>query len=488
MELEKMDPKPTQSSGAMSDSSYTDDLGMRRHTDWRAVTMAGFVTFLAAVENTVVGMSEWPYMHTIDPEATSQFFGLVSSVSKCGHALFAVAFAYWSYRAQSTKMPLIVGRIIAFVSCCIYLCVELLPEGRRYLMLFCYFLFGIASSSSTILRGYIAAVSTTEDRARAYSSIVVANMLSVVVGPVCQLAFSRMRYPGFVLIEGFLKFHIYSAPIWIASMTNFVSIAIIIYGLKDIHRDKNREKDEEMFNIEAIKEKIRVVMSMDLAWSLIVLCWVEKIVANLSVVTLQSIMSPLVMISFGWDGQMTVMILALCMGFVGVLSIGVATAFIFCRLGNVISPRVTFLIAVSVSVVMYVLSYPYEMSSHKIHPYNETTGAGCKPTEYTWCDTAYATWPWVFLPVICIVMGVGVPTSMISLDTIYSKVLGNIDQSMMQGAIVVAEDLILILGPLYASSMFSHSGQATLWFINGIVTIGGIMLWLGFFQKLKRFK
>ncbi|KIH57190.1 hypothetical protein ANCDUO_12620 [Ancylostoma duodenale] len=80
-------------------------------------------------------------------------------------------------------MPLIVGRIIAFVSCCIYLCVELLPEGRRYLMLFCYFLFGIASSSSTILRGYIAAVSTTEDRARAYSSIVVANMLSVVVGP-----------------------------------------------------------------------------------------------------------------------------------------------------------------------------------------------------------------------------------------------------------------------------------------------------------------
>ncbi|RCN42420.1 hypothetical protein ANCCAN_11623 [Ancylostoma caninum] len=118
----------------------------------------------------------------------------------------------------------------------------------------------------------------------------------------------------------------------------------------------------------------------------------------------------------------------------------------------------------------------------------ETTGAGCKPTEYTWCDTAYATWPIVFLPVICIVMGVGVPTSMISLDTIYSKVLGNIDQSMMQGAIVVAEDLILILGPLYASSMFSYSGQATLWFVNGVVTIGGIMLWLGFFPKLKRFK
>ena len=34
-------------------------------TSWRAVTLAGVVTFLAAVENTVVGMAEWPYMNTV---------------------------------------------------------------------------------------------------------------------------------------------------------------------------------------------------------------------------------------------------------------------------------------------------------------------------------------------------------------------------------------------------------------------------------------
>ncbi|KJH47886.1 hypothetical protein DICVIV_06014 [Dictyocaulus viviparus] len=152
-------------------------------TNWNAVMMAGIVTFLSAVENTVVGMSEWPYMHTIDPEATSQFFGLVSSVSKFGHAIFAVIFAFWAYKAQSIKMPLIVGRVIAFFACCLYLCIELLPEGRRYLMLLCYFLFGIASSSSTVLRAYIVAVSTAHDRAKAFSAFIVANMLSIVVGP-----------------------------------------------------------------------------------------------------------------------------------------------------------------------------------------------------------------------------------------------------------------------------------------------------------------
>ncbi|KAK6041600.1 hypothetical protein COOONC_20895 [Cooperia oncophora] len=99
MELAPMDKQPN----GKSRSSSTDELGERQHTDWNSVLMAGFVTFLSAVENTVVGMSEWPYMHTIDPDATSQFFGLVSSVSKLGHAAFAILFAFWAYKTHSIK-------------------------------------------------------------------------------------------------------------------------------------------------------------------------------------------------------------------------------------------------------------------------------------------------------------------------------------------------------------------------------------------------
>ncbi|WKX95199.1 hypothetical protein Q1695_012005 [Nippostrongylus brasiliensis] len=478
MELEKMD---TKQDGPQSNSSDIDDTDRGRPTDWHSVTMAGFVTFLSAVENTVVGMSEWPYMHTIDPDATSQFFGLVSSVSKLGHALFAVAFAYWAYKSQSTKVPLIMGRVIAFASCCIYLCVELLPTGRRFLMLFCYFLFGVAASSSTILRAYIAAVSTTEDRARAYSAIVVANMLSVVFGPICQLAFANVPYPGYVVFEGFLKFHIYSAPIWIAWLTNFISVAIIWFGLRE-HPHESHHDDEGMFTLEGIRKRIKVIRSLNLLWSIIVLCWVERIVASLSIVTLQSTMSPLVMISFGWDGQTTVKIMAITMSPLVMIS------YIVLRVGRIIPPRTSFLIAIMIPIAMYLLSYPYDSTSHKMAPYNATTGSGCNPNEYTWCDTASATYPWIFLPIICIVMGIGVPMSQIALDTIYSKVLGNIDQSMMQGMLIVAEDLILILGPLYAASMFSHVGQSTLWLVNALATAGGVVLWLGFFPQLKRYK
>uniref|UniRef100_A0A0K0DDV6 Solute carrier family 46 member 3 n=1 Tax=Angiostrongylus cantonensis TaxID=6313 RepID=A0A0K0DDV6_ANGCA len=302
---------------------------------------------------------------------------------------------------QNVRMPLIMGRVTAFVACCLYLSVELLPEGRRYLMLLCYFLFGIASSSSAVLRAYLAAVSTTQDRAKAYSAFVVATMLSIVIGPICQLIFASIRYPGFVLIEGFLMFHIYSAPIWIATFTNFISVAIIHYALKDVYSLKSTEEVGDSFNLENFKAWIRRVHSMDLNWPLIIVCWMERIVV-----------SPFVMISYGWDGQKTVNVLSLCMGIVGVLAITIAVAFIFLRFGNV-QPVFIFSLFASICTNSSI---------------SETLGTGCDTRQYTWCDTAYGTSSIVFLSVICVVMGIGVPMSAISLDTIYSKVLGNIDQ------------------------------------------------------------
>ncbi|KAJ1354214.1 hypothetical protein KIN20_011089 [Parelaphostrongylus tenuis] len=47
-----------------ADRTHSQPTEMDKKTDWKAVKMAGIVTFLSAVENTVVSMSEWPYMHT----------------------------------------------------------------------------------------------------------------------------------------------------------------------------------------------------------------------------------------------------------------------------------------------------------------------------------------------------------------------------------------------------------------------------------------
>jgi hypothetical protein len=92
-------------------------------------------------------------------------------------------------------------------------------------------------------------------------------------------------------------------------------------------RVKSLEKSLGGFNFEILKSKFSNLLTLNLCWSLVVLCWIQKIVCNLAVVTLQTITSPLMMVSFGWDGELTVRVMSLCLGTVGILSLMVAFLF-----------------------------------------------------------------------------------------------------------------------------------------------------------------
>lgn len=73
----------------------------------------------------------------------------------------------------------------------------------------------------------------------------------------------------------------------------------------------------------------------------------------------------------------------------------------------------------------------------------ETTRTGCNSEEYSWCDTQLVSYyPKVahhsmnikvvnivpYIIILIITSSFAVPSSMLSLDTIYSKIIGDIDQ------------------------------------------------------------
>ncbi|GMS91873.1 hypothetical protein PENTCL1PPCAC_14048, partial [Pristionchus entomophagus] len=57
--------------------------------------------------------------------------------------------------------------------------------------------------------------------------------------------------------------------------------------------------------------------------------------------------------------------------------------------------------------------------------------------------------PWAII--LIVTTGFALPSAAMSLDTIYSKMIGNIDQNVMQSVFVIADDIIQIFGPIYAS-------------------------------------
>uniref|UniRef100_A0A1I7UKB5 Membrane transporter n=1 Tax=Caenorhabditis tropicalis TaxID=1561998 RepID=A0A1I7UKB5_9PELO len=474
-------------------------------TNWRLIIVAGIVSALNAVENSVVGMGEWPYMKEIDKDATAQFFGMATSASKCGHALFALVFSIWSYKTHSVKIPLLASRLIAIVACMIYLSIEYVPDGKRYVLMSVYILLGIANSSfrshenysklsvssgaTTVLRGYIAMCSSTQDRPRAFAVIGLSIIVSIVVGPMLQLIFSSIPYPGYQIIAG-IRFHIYSAPIWFSFILTILTVFFIAFFLQDVHRASTESKLEEesarpIISVEQIKDIISKLKRSNLDWRLIAVCLFVKIAGTFSHATMQSIMSILFMVQYGWSGTETVRMGSMLMVGFGVLSCVVLLLYIFCRLGQILPQEKVFLVCTIASGCVFLITYPYEFNSSPVVLYNETTHAGCNPLEYSWCETAMAVNPYFFMILTILVSAPSIPMMHTALDTVYSRILGNVDQSVAQGAMTIVDDIVFMVTPVFTTTLFTLLGVGPLWIIKSSVFFAIAAVW---FLNLKKIR
>ncbi|CAL2045634.1 unnamed protein product [Caenorhabditis brenneri] len=443
-----------------------------RSTNWRLITIAGIVSCLNAVENSVLGIGEWPYMKEIDVDATAQFFGLATSASKCGHAIFALIFSIWSYKTQSVRIPLLASRFIAIIACMIYLSIEYIKNDKRYVLMSVYVLLGIANSGGTVLRGYITLCSSHEDRPRAFATLGLSFIFSIIVGPTIQLIFSKFPYPGHEIIPG-IRFHLYSAPIWISFILTIMTVFVIYCFLEDITQERTKKlrqsESQTSFSIEKWRNAYQKLKKTDLDWKLIGVCFFVKMAVSFSHATMGTIGSILYMVQFGWDGTKTVQVGSITMVVFGIMSSTVLLLYIFCHLGKRIPQHKMFLFCTIAFGSVYIITYPYEFTSTPVARYNETTRAGCNPTEYDWCFTALAVNPILYITVSLLVAGPAIPTMSTSLDTVYSRILGNIDQSIAHGAMTVVDDILYMFTPIFTTTMFTLYGIGPLWIVKTMV-------------------
>ncbi|KAF8372547.1 hypothetical protein PRIPAC_78976 [Pristionchus pacificus] len=406
----------------------------------------------------MLNVGEWPYMQEIDPDATSSFYGTATAVSKAGHAIFAFAFAFWA-RNSGMKIPLLAGRGICLVACICYLFVEFLPSNRRWWMMFCYFLFGVGYSASVLLRTYIARVSSTENRASAYALQNGASVLSVVVGP---------------------------TPIWIALITNVIAIIFITVMFRNLDADDVQKSSEHSPKKDETGVLNRL-KTLDLPWILILLVIVERFISQIGITTTSFLAAPILTIEYALTGEDTILALSISQCIVGILALTLSLSFYFFKLGTRVGCRLFFLLANILVVVGYLLTYPVPFVSSPMKMYNDTTKAGCDSATHNWCETELVTNLFVFLIIMILTLSFALPVSNLSLDTIYSKIVGHADQNLMQAVFVIADDISLIVAPIYSSQVFAAAGYHTVQIVNGSVYIGATVLWIMAWKRLGPF-
>ncbi|GMS81882.1 hypothetical protein PENTCL1PPCAC_4057, partial [Pristionchus entomophagus] len=481
-----------------------------QQSEWRRIVIASVLTFLCSVENSMLAVGEWPYMSEIDPDATASFFGTATAISKSSHAIFAFAFAFWARKSCGMKIPLLVGRLIALSGCICYLFVEFLQDNRRWWMLFCYVLFGAGYSASVLLRSSIARASSPDNRTAAYAMQNGAAVLSVTVGPVGQIVFSGIPYPGITIFSD-LRLSVFTAPIWLALITNIIAIFFITFMFQDFE-DSSPSSSEAAtrFTTEETKESmnelteeetgaetasttmtsvgvLRRLLSLDLPWLLIAVVIVERVVSQCALTTTQFLAGPVLTTEFALAGEEATLALSICQCIVGVLAMLLSLSFYFFKLGNRVGCRLFFLMANILVVSGYLITYPYPFLSEPIQLFNATTKLGCDPERYSWCETQRKPNLVVFLVIVTLMLSFALPVSNLCLDTIYSKVIGSADQNLMQSVFVIADDVALIATPIYASQVFAAAGYAMVQIVNGSVAFAATILWIADWKRLGRY-
>ncbi|GMT26936.1 hypothetical protein PFISCL1PPCAC_18233, partial [Pristionchus fissidentatus] len=450
--------------------------------EWRRPVIAVIITFLCTVESSMLSIGEWPYMSTIDHDATSSFYGISTAVNKAGHAICAFVFAVWAHRISAIRIPLIVGRCITLFACFMYIFVEFIPANRRWWMMVCYLLFGVGFGTSPLLRSYIARHTSEENRSTAYALQSGATVLSVVVGPMAQIAFSWLPYPGAIIIPPNLKFNIYTAPIWVAVITNVIAITLTLVSLDDPKNEEFLEKETSPAAPSlSFGGRIAQLRSLHLPWLLILLVIFSKIVSQLALGTI--IVGPMFTAMYAFSGEDTALVLGIAQVVVGVIALALSLLFFVFKLGRFVSMRALFLSSLIIVLLSYIIIYPFPFSSSPMQPFNETTRSGCNTAEYSWCDTALIVNIIPFLITMVITNAVAMPSTYLSLDTIYSKLIGNIDQNIMQSFFVIAEDISMVVSPIYAAEAFTFAVLNVV-IINGVVFAIGTPLWLAAWKCL----
>ncbi|GMT23288.1 hypothetical protein PFISCL1PPCAC_14585, partial [Pristionchus fissidentatus] len=455
---------------------------------WKRPLVAIVLTFLCNVESSMLAVGEWPYMQTIDHDSTSSFFGVTTAVNKAGHAIFAFGFAIWAHKISGIRIPMLVGRLITLIACVMYIFAEFLPSNKRWWMMACYVLFGIGFGTSPLLRSYIARVTSDENRSTACALQNGASVLSVVVGPLAQISFIGLPYPGVAIISPHINLSIYTAPIWLSLITNIIAIALILVGLDDT-REETEEKEEEssIISLSSIRDRLIRLRSLNLPWILILLVILEKVVSGLALSTTTALSAPVMTVMYALTGQNAILALAVSQMIVGCVAIGLALVFLLCKLGRLVSCRVLFVFSNIAVIIGYIITFPYPFMSNPMQPFNETTRAGCNPQEYSWCNTQLAVHLIPFLIIMIITNSFAIPSAALSLDTIYSKMIGNIDQNLMQSLIVIGDDVIQIVAPIYGSALFTSSGINPINIINGSIYIVATIVWIGAWKWLTPF-
>lgn len=146
--------------------------------------------------------------------------------------------------------------MMAIASCLLYMMIELVGvDSRRILFLLFQLLLGISVGAAHIYRIHIAMASTEMDRPKAVAICSLAPSLGIFIGPLGQIIFTTLGYPGIPFLFG-THINLYTAPILMTIAISIIGASLLFFcfdGRMRVHEDAGVLKTVCMFLVVSIQ-------------------------------------------------------------------------------------------------------------------------------------------------------------------------------------------------------------------------------------------
>ncbi|XP_068249809.1 major facilitator superfamily domain-containing protein 8-like [Palaemon carinicauda] len=147
-----------------------------------------FTTFIGSVGFSIILTGVWPYLQQLDSSVSKEFLGWVIAANPLGQMLASPILGLWANKARSSRGALLFAIAIFIVGNALYSILSIFGASSRALMVFARFLVGVSFANMAVIRSYVAASTTTDERTSAVALTSAAQGGGFIIGPAIQAA------------------------------------------------------------------------------------------------------------------------------------------------------------------------------------------------------------------------------------------------------------------------------------------------------------
>nr|CAD2183993.1 unnamed protein product [Meloidogyne enterolobii] len=201
------------------------------------------------------------------------------------------------------------------------------------------------------------------------------------------------------------------------------------------------------------------------------------------------------MVLFAWTRTESVKYFSAAQAIMSLLAFLIYVGFIMFRFDRFLHERCNVIASLFALLLFHILTYSYPFLpghlttySSEDYPFNgtdidddinneEIQHVGCDTSKFSWCNSVRSTNPFYFYICYILFIGLAFPSLNVSLNTLFSKIIGPRRQGFQQGLLQMAGGAARMVGPVVISVLYSAYGPQSAWLMEmGVISLNLALL------------